>query len=99
PRAGQKTARTFATSGAKIGSNFAKTSGTIARIGPRKFGIMRRISTMMSSTTRGGANGAGELGGPATILLTRGGGGAAQVGTHWRTLFLCRRIQRTSITG
>src|SRR4029453_2330334 len=98
-RAGAKTARISATRAAKIGSNIAKISGTIEGIGLRKFGTMRGISTMISSTTLGGAIGAGELGGPATILLIRGGGGAAQLGFHWTTLSLCRRIQRTSIMG
>src|SRR5262245_360075 len=76
-RAGSNTARTSATKGAKIGSNIGKTSGTTALIGLRKFGTTPGTSTMISSTTLGGAIGVGELGGPATILLTRGGGGAA----------------------
>src|SRR6266480_6448498 len=81
-KAAAKTARTFGTRDARIGSNIAKTSGIIALTALRKFGTMRGTSTMMSSTMLGGVIGAGEPAGPATILLTRGGGGAARVGIH-----------------
>src|SRR4029434_3085699 len=81
-KAAAKTARIFVTRGARIGSNIAKTSGITALIGQRKFGTMRGIFTMIFSTTSGGVIGAGEHIGPATILLTRGGGGAMQVGIH-----------------
>src|SRR4029434_4126166 len=81
-KAAAKTARIFATRGARIGSNIAKTSGITALIGLRKFGTMRGISTVIFSTTSSGVIGAGEDIGLATILLTRGGGGATQVGIH-----------------
>src|SRR5581483_2951711 len=96
-KADAKIGRNSATKRGKIGSNIAKIFGITALIVPRKFGIMREISTMTSSTTPGGVLGVGEPGGPGSILRTRGGGGAARVGIPLAPLSQFPRSQVTPI--